>query len=123
MKIRTVLYIIVLLIVLAFLLANWRAISNPSDLNFFVARIHAPVGVLILLVAAVIAAIAFIAHGLARYSWQRERRSLAQEIEQLRARAEAVEQSHLQELREVIERETAAIRGQLERLLGNPSQR
>jgi uncharacterized integral membrane protein len=119
MRVRTVVYILVLLIVLAFLLANWRTISNPSDLNFFVARIHAPVGVLILLVAAVIAAIALVTHGLARYSWQRERRGLAQEIEQLRSRAEVVQQSHLQELREVVERESAAIRSQLERLQGN----
>jgi uncharacterized integral membrane protein len=119
MKVRTVVYIILLLIVLAFLLANWHTISNPSDLNFFVARIHAPVGVLILLVTAVIAAVAFIAHGLARYAWQRERRSLAQEIEQLRSRADGMQESHLQELREVVERETAAIRSQLEHLLGN----
>lgn len=123
MKVRTVVYSVVLLIVLAFLLANWSAISNSSDLNFFVARIHAPVGVLILLVAAVIAAIAFIAHGLARYAWLRERRSLAQQIEELRSRADGAQESHLQELREVLERETAAIRSQLERLSGNPPQR
>ena len=123
MKVRTVVYIVVLLIVLAFLLANWSTISNPSDLNFFVARIHAPVGVLILLVAAVIGAVALIAHGLARYTWMRERRSLAQQIEELRSRADMVQESHLQELRDVLERETAAIRGQLERLQGNPPQR
>ena len=123
MKVRTVVYIVVLLIVVAFLLANWSTISNPSDLNFFFARIHAPVGVLILLVAAVIGAIAFIAHGLARYTWLRERRSLAQQIEELRSRADVVQESHLQELKEVLERETAAIRSQLERLSGNPPQR
>ncbi|HUN75243.1 MAG TPA: LapA family protein [Steroidobacteraceae bacterium] len=119
MRVRTVVYILVLLIVLAFLLDNWRTISNPTDLNFFFARIHAPVGVLILLVAAAIGAIALVAHGLARYAWRRERRGLAQEIEQLRARSEIVQESHLQELRQVVERETTAIRSQLERLLAN----
>jgi uncharacterized integral membrane protein len=119
MKVRTVVYIVVLLIVLAFLLDNWRTISNPTDLNFFLARIHAPVGVLILLVAAVIAAMGFIAHGFARYGWQRERRNLAEEIEQLRARADVSEESRLRELREIVERETGVIRSQLERLLSN----
>jgi uncharacterized integral membrane protein len=119
MRIRTVIYIVVLLIVLAFLLDNWRTISTPSDLSFFVARVHAPVGVLILLVAVVIAAIGFIAHGLARYGWQRERRSLSQEIEQLRSRVDVSQESRLKELRDVLMRETAAIRSQLERLLSN----
>ncbi len=119
MKVRTVVYIVVLLIVLAFLLDNWRTISNRTDLNFFVASIHAPVGVLVLLVAVVFAAIGFIAHGLARYGWQRERRGLSQEIEQLRARADLSEESRLRELREIVERETSVIRSQLERLLSN----
>lgn len=119
MRIRTVIYILVLLIVLAFLLDNWHTISNPTDLNFFVARIHAPVGILILLVAVVIAAIGLIAHGLARYAWQRERRNLSQEVEQLRARVDVSQESRLRELREVLERETAAIRSQLERLNSN----
>ncbi len=119
MKVRTVVYIILLLIVLAFLLDNWRTISNPTDLDFFVVRIHAPVGVLILLVAVVLAAIGLIAHGLARYGWQRERRSLAHDIEQLRARADVSEESHLRELREIVERETGVIRSQLERLLSD----
>jgi hypothetical protein len=67
----------------------------------------------------VLAAIGFIAHGLARYGWQRERRSLSQEIEQLRARADVSEESRLRELREIVERETGVIRSQLERLLSN----
>ncbi len=119
MKVRTVVYIVVLLIVLGFLLGNWHTISEPTDLNFFLLQVHAPVGVLILLVAVVIAAIASIAHVLARYGWQRERRGLAQEIEQLRARADNSEESRLRELREIVERETSAIRTQLERLLSN----
>jgi uncharacterized integral membrane protein len=119
MRIRTFVYILLLVIVLAFLLDNWRTISTPTDLNFFLARIHAPVGVLVLLVAAVIAAIGLVAHGLARYGWQRERRGLAQELEQLRARVDVSQETRLRELRETLERETAVIRAQLERLLSD----
>ncbi len=119
MKIRTVVYLFVLAIVLAFLLANWHTIASPADLNFFVARIHAPVGVLVVIVAGVIAAIAFIAHGLARYGWQRERRSLSKELEQLRTRVDVSHEMRLNELREALERETAVIRAQLERLLSD----
>ena len=119
MRIRTVVYILVLAIVVAFLLDNWRTISTPTNLNFFVARIYAPVGVLILLVAAVIGAIGLIAHGLARYGWQRERRNLSLELEQLRARVDVSQEARLTELRQTLERETAAIRSQLERLTSN----
>ncbi|HTX23880.1 MAG TPA: LapA family protein [Steroidobacteraceae bacterium] len=119
MRPRNVAYIIVLLLLLGFLLANWNAIATSSDLNLFVARIHAPFGVLILLVATVIGAVGFVAHALARYGWQRERNRLTQQIEELRLRADQSQESHLGALHALIERETATIRSQLERVLAS----
>jgi uncharacterized integral membrane protein len=116
MKARTVAYIIVLILVVVFLLANWSVISMPVEISFLVASVRAPLGVLIVLVAFAIFGLDFISNALDRNTWLRERRELAADMEQLRLRADQVEQSRLRDLRETVERETAAIRAQLERL-------
>jgi uncharacterized integral membrane protein len=119
MRARTVVYIILLLILIALLVANRSVIATSTPLNFLVARAHAPFGVLILIVAILIALVDFIAHALSRYGWVRERRSLASEIGMLREQAEQAEASRIRELKEAVERESAAIRGQLDRLLAS----
>ena len=119
MRPRTVAYVILLLILLALLIANRNLIATSTPINFLVTRVQAPFGVLILIVAILIALVDFIAHALSRYGWTRERRSLANEIGILRERAEQAEASRIRELKETVERETAVIRGQLDRLLGH----
>jgi uncharacterized integral membrane protein len=116
MKARTVAYIIVLLLVVVFLLANWHVISMPVEISFLVTSFRAPLGVLIVLVAAAIFVLDFVSNALARSSWSRERRELTAEVQQLRLRADEAEHSRIKELHETVERETAAIRAQLERL-------
>jgi hypothetical protein len=116
MKARTVAYIIVLILVVVFLLANWRVISMPVEISFLVSSFRAPLGVLIVLVALAIFALDFVSNALARSAWSRERRELTAEVQQLRRRADEAEHSRLKELHETVERETAAIRAQLERL-------
>jgi len=116
MRPRTVVYVILLLILAALLIVNRAVIATSTPLNFLVTRAHAPFGILILIVAILIALGDFIAHALSRYGWIRERRSLANEIGMLRAQAEQAEASRIRELKETVEREIAAIRGQLDRL-------
>jgi uncharacterized integral membrane protein len=116
MKARTVAYIVVLLLVVVFLLANWRVISMPVEISFLVASIRAPLGVLVVLVALAIFGLDFVSNALNRNTWLRERRELNTEMQELRLRADQIEQSRLRDLRETVERETAAIRAQLERL-------
>lgn len=119
MRLRTVVYIILLLILVALLVANRSVIATSTPLNFIVARAQGPFGILILIVAILVALVDFIAHALSRYGWTRERRSLADEIATLRERAEQAEASRIRELKETVERESAAIRGQLDRLLAS----
>lgn len=117
MRVRNVVYVVLLLIVVALLVANRSVIATSTPLNFLVAQVNAPFGILILIVAVLIALVDFIAHALSRYGWLRERRSLSHEIELLRERADQAEASRIRELRETVERESAAIRDQLDRVL------
>jgi uncharacterized integral membrane protein len=118
---RTIIYVVLLLILVALLVANRTAIATSTPLNFLIARVQAPFGILILIVAILIALVDFVVHALSHYRWQRERRSLARELEIVREQAEQAEASRIRELKETVERESAAIRAQLDRLLaGSP---
>jgi uncharacterized integral membrane protein len=119
MRPRNILYVVLLLIVVALLVANRDVIATSTPINFLVARASAPFGILILIVAILIILVDFIAHSVSRYGWSRERRGLAREIEALRERAEQAEASRIRELKETVERETASIRAQLDRVLAN----
>ena len=123
MRARTVAYVILLLVLVALLIANRTAIATPTPLNFLLAHARAPFGILILIVAVLIALVDFIAHALSRYGWQRERRSLARELEALRAQAEQAEASRIRELKETVERESAAIRAELDRVIASLQRR
>ncbi len=123
MKPRTVTYIIVLLILLVFVLANWAVITRPTQINLLVARVDAPLGILLLLIAGVILAIDAIVHALSRHAWTKERRSLTEQLERQRARADEAEASRIQALHELVERETAMIRVQLDRIMNAISSR
>lgn len=123
MRPRTVANAIIILLVvvsvLVFLLANRHVMMTPTELNFVVARLTAPLAVLILLMAGTIFALDFIVHAVSRHAWFRERRTLADEIEQLRLRVDRAEESRIAELREILERECAAMRAQLDRVLAS----
>lgn len=48
MRLRTVLILAVLVLVGVFAMMNWQAITAPTSLNFIVARVEAPLGLLML---------------------------------------------------------------------------
>jgi hypothetical protein len=117
MNARSIAYIIVGLAILLITWANRSLLMSPTELNFIVGHLHAPPALLVVLVAAAIFAIEFGFHAVSRQSWRRERRTLAERIEELQLRADAAEASRIRELRELVERETGAIHEQLERVL------
>jgi uncharacterized integral membrane protein len=117
MKPRTVLYVILLLIIVVFVLANWSLLASPAELSLLVTTIRAPGGVVGLLIAAVILLVDWSTHALSRRAWERERRQLTQEIERVRAQAEDAENSRLRALQDMVDRESGKIRAQLDRLL------
>jgi uncharacterized integral membrane protein len=117
MKPRTVAYLIVLLLLTIFVVANWNVIVTSTEINFLIGRIHAPLGLLIALLVAIVVVVDFIAQALLRYGWLRERRTLEQEIARHRLRAEEADQSRVGELRTLVEREFAAVHAKLDRAL------
>lgn len=117
MKPRTVLYVVVLIIALVFVLANWKLLATPTELSLIVTTVKAPGAIVGLLVVAVVLLIDWGTHALSRRGWERERRQMLQEIERLRTQAHDAESSRLQALQETVQRETSVIREQLARLL------
>ncbi|MGB6449617.1 MAG: hypothetical protein WBE92_02580 [Steroidobacteraceae bacterium] len=119
MRPRAVAYLIVLALLAVLVLANWNVIASSQEISFLVGRITAPLGVLILVIAALVFAIDLVSHAFARRAWDQERRRLGDEKERMRVRAEQAEESRVEAVRDLIERETAVIRGQLDRVLAS----
>ena len=110
MRLRNVLYTVMAILLLVLVILNWSVISQSTELKLIFATVQAPLGVLIVLIAAAILMVDLLVYSLNRLSWARERRELAAQIEQHRLRADQVEESRI---RETLEQETAAIRAQL----------
>lgn len=123
MRPRSVAYLVLAIAIGVFVIANWSVIDRSTEINFLVARVSAPLGLLILVIAALIVLIAFISHTLTLLAWSKERRGLAREVERQRARADEVEQSHVKELRDYLGGETRTIREQLDRVMESLSRK
>ncbi len=117
MRPRNVLFIVLALLLLVIVLINWSVVSQSTELNLIVAKVNAPLGVLLVLIAAAILAVDFTVHSLNRLSWARERRELTAQIERQRVLADQAEESRIRALTEKLEQETAGIHAKLDRLL------
>lgn len=113
MKPRTVIYGVVLLVLVLFIFVNW---GITTEVTVLVHRGHISLGALVAILAAALLLLDSLAHATSLYSWQRERRALEQDVQQLRLRAEQAEGSRLMEMRTFLERELAGIRAQLDRV-------
>ena len=118
MRPRAIIYAVLALLLAILLLANLHLLTVPLTLNVIIAQLTLPLGVLVLMVAGLVFLVDLAAHALARRSWGQDRRALAVEMEELRARAEDRESARLVQLQAVLERELAGIRFQLDRLVG-----
>lgn len=99
MTIRSVLLVVVLGLLVAFTLANWPAITAPTSVSVLVARVEAPLG-LILLSFLFVVTLVF----LFLMAWQQagaivETRRAAKELTAQRALADQAEASRFTELR------------------------
>ena len=118
---KGVAYIVAAIVLAAFVLANWALFAADVELNFLIARVQAPLIVVMLLVAGVILLVDLGAHALSRRAWVRERRALRKDLEGARLRADHEEESRTGTLRLSMERELLAIRGQLDQLVAGQS--
>jgi FtsZ-interacting cell division protein ZipA len=101
--------------------ANWTLCVTPVEVNFLFTRIQAPLIVLVLVVAGLIALVGFVVHALRVREWARERRALKKDLEAARMRAEHEESSRVSGLRVTLERELGMVRAQLDRVLDGQS--
>src|SRR5690349_15667625 len=110
MNAKGVAYIVAAVLLAVFVLANWTLFATAVELNFLIARVQAPLIILVLLVTGVILLIDLAVHALSQRAWVRERRALRKELDSARVRAEHEEESRIGALRITLERELAAIR-------------
>ena len=121
MNAKGVAYIIAAIVLGVFVLANWTLFAAAVELNFLIARVQAPLIILVLLVAGVILLVDLAIHAVSQRAWVRERRILRKDLESARLRAEHEEESRTGTLRIAMERDLAAIRVQLDQLVAGQS--
>jgi uncharacterized integral membrane protein len=117
MTIRGFVYTLIVLLIGVFTVANWAVIMQPTALNLLVARIDAPLGVVMLLAIVVVLAIGFLLLELQRLSWNRQQQALQRELDRQRKLAEEAEASRLADLRALVANEAATLRDKLDQIL------
>lgn len=109
MRGRTVVLVGATVLILVFLLINWRPLATPLALSFLIARVEIPVGIAIL----GILALAAIAVAISVALWQRsvlaDYRTQARELETQRALAASAEASRFTELGTLLRSELAGL--------------
>ena len=121
MRAKGVIYVLIAAVIAVFVVANWGLLMGPVEMDLLVARVQAPLAVLILLFAGVILLLDLSVHALGEYAWMRDRRALARDLEAARLRADKVEESRTADLKRAVESELATIRAQLDRVLATQS--
>jgi uncharacterized integral membrane protein len=117
MTIRGFVYTLIVLLVGAFTLANWSVIMQATTLNLLVARVDAPLGIVMLLGMLTVMAIGLLLLELQRLSWNRQQQALQHQLDRQRQLAEDAEASRLAALQTLLENEVASIRDRLDQLL------
>jgi uncharacterized integral membrane protein len=117
MSAKGVIYILAAVVIAVLVAANWALLAGTVELNLLIARLQAPLALLLLLFGAILLLVALSVHALREYAWRRERRSLASQLEAARLVAEKEEASRIDALKMTLQGELAAIRAQLERVL------
>ncbi len=116
MSAKAVCYILAALVLGFLAVANWPLFASPVELNLLATRVQAPLVILVLIVVGVISLLDLGIHASSFRAWVRERRTLKENLEAARLRAEHEEESRIGALRAALERELAAIRATLDQL-------
>jgi hypothetical protein len=117
MRFRTVLLIIVVVTIAAFLFINWRVFSAPSNWNFLIGTIEMPIGVVMLgLLAVVILAFAIYV-GIWQGTILMDYRRQSKEMQAQRALADDAEASRFTQLSTLMREEMSKLEKRLETAL------
>jgi uncharacterized integral membrane protein len=117
MTIRGFVYIVIALLIAVFTVANWSVITQATALNLLVARIDAPLGIVMLLAIVFVMAVGLLLIELQRLSWNRQQQSLQREVDRQRKLAEDAEASRLADLRMLVQTEASTLRDKLDQVL------
>ena len=117
MRPRTVLILVLLVLIGFFALLNWQSFSAPANLDFLVARIEAPLGVLMLIIVCVLVIVFFLLLAKTELTMLWESRKVAKELENARKLAAEAESSRVDSLRASVHSELAVINKKLESIL------
>lgn len=113
MNLRSLLIMALLALLAIFAVSNWSVFMAPTRLNLLFAQVEAPLGLLML--GFVVALTLVFSAYLAWFQMQalREGRRHAEEIRRQRELADQAEASRFAELKQLIEQEFAAVRGEI----------
>lgn len=117
MRPRTALILVLLVLIGFFALLNWQSFSAPANLDFLVARIEAPLGVLMLIIVCVLVIVFFLVLAKTEITMLWESRKVAKELEHARKLAAEVESSRVESLRVSVHNELAEIDKKLQAIL------
>lgn len=117
MRPRTALILALLVLIGLFALLNWQSFSAPANLDFLIARIEAPLGVLMLIIVCVLVVVFFLVLAKTEITMLWESRKVAKELENARKLAAEAELSRVESLRASVHNELAEINKKLEVIL------
>ena len=118
MRVRTVLILALLVLIGVFGLLNWQSIIAPTSLNFVVARVEAPLGLLLLVAVGVLSVFFLLLLAKSEIAMLLENRRLGKELEGARRMAAEAEASRVESLRAAVLNELAEINKKLDAVIG-----
>lgn len=110
MKLRTFLFVFILIAIGLFTLVNWGTFSQTTRLSVIFGEVQAPLGLLMVGVIAVLSAIYLVVLARTEALALREFRKLSRELDEARKLADESEESRFEELRSFLATELAEIR-------------
>jgi uncharacterized protein YlxW (UPF0749 family) len=114
MQLRTLLLVLVLALTAAFAAVNWGAFTAPTSLSLVFTTVEAPLGLIMLGVAALIAVLFLVFIVYLQTSVLLETRRHARELEAQRQLADQAEASRFTELRAFLEKEIARLAAEID---------
>jgi len=114
MSLRSVGLLIVCLVIVAFVAANWPAMTAPTDINLLLANIHAPLGLILLGLMVLLCAVFVVFVAYLQGTVLLETRRHAREMAAQRELADSAEASRITDLRGFLEQEITRLSATME---------
>ncbi len=123
MRLRLLVALIVVVLIAAFAALNWTEFMRPAELWLGFTHVSAPLGVVMLCVAAGIALLFALLAAFAQSSMLVEKRHWSREMREQRDLADRAEASRFIELKDTLEQRLGALSTQLQATSGEVTQR